>query len=813
MPSSLRQALFASFQGGRGPRHAAMAVALGILAGFVTGWNLSLAVVLLLAALFNVRTKIFAVAWGAGLATAWMASGASYRVGQLLLDGTPLGATIGAFGDSVWLAMFDWDRYTLAGGAAIGLALGLAAAKLVMAFAKTPENAPSPSQRILRPYWYLPVAGGLLVFVLAPWQLGPLLARRELLRQLAAVNGAPVEARHVHLSLWTGELELEGLQFVDPLRLDRDCLRIGLATTHVNPGALLRGRLLTDKLMLSNLRVDVARRQAAESRLPRTLTKPSYAPPARAGFATPKDEVEIDGYVRDWPLVRERLAWLGRLVSGLEALAEYDSDGGAWPGERQRVRSELARPQPRVYIASVRAEELPHVWGLGASSVLEIAAVTSRPAADESPTRVEIMAPEFTAEIFAELKLQKSGERHKVRFAAYDCQLADWAEPAAAHQAVVISGGKLDLQGEGWMNGERLEMRLHAESKPLDVRVARHDRLAGVTGTVWDQGLRRLGGLRLEAKLAGPWTAPVLSINSQQVVAQFKHQLRAASEHELVAAIEEQLAHPDATAATDRAQVAADEIPADESKDDVAQTSATEANDSEFCTVTDEPVPQTVANPFDGWRRARSVETPPQATQPYQYPRTAAPDSDPVDRFLATLDQPNAESMEAEESVPADRIAEKLAAYPEQSAVETPRIEQTRYAPPETAAQPPRPTPLSWQDRSLPGPINLVVGRQDHPSPSDVELANWPDEDVLKEEGADDGRPPQKNALSRWADGVRDRLRRAMPTRKPEAETEEAMPPEFDSEPAPGEEELIDEALSPPPTVSKKPSWFQRFWR
>ncbi len=475
-------------------------------------------------------------------------------------------------------------------------------------------------------------------------------------------------------------------------------------------------------------------------------------------FAALKDEVEIDGYVRDWPLVRERLAWLGRLVSGLETLAAHDADGGAWPGERQCVRSELARPQPRVHIDSVRAEELPHVWGLGAASVLEIAGLTSHPSPDERPTRVEIMAPEFTAEIFAELKLQKPGERHKVRFAAYDCQLTDWAEPAAAHQAVAISGGKLDLQGEGWMNGERLEMRLHAESKPLDVRVARHDRLAGVTGTVWDQGLRRLGGLRLEAKLAGPWTAPVLSVNAQQVVAQFKHQFRAASEHELVAAIEEQLAHPDATAAADRAQVAADGVPADAGKKDAAQPLAAETHDGEFCTVTDEPVPQTVANPFDGWRRARSVESTPQSTQAYQYPRTAAPDSDPIDRFLATLDQPNAESMEAKESDQSDRVAENQAAYPEQSAVETPRIEQTRYAPPETAAQPRLPAPLSWQDRSLPGPINLVVGRQDHPSPTDVELGNWPDEDVLREEGADGDRPEQKNAFSRWADGVRDRL-------------------------------------------------------
>lgn len=812
MPSSLRRALLASLHGGRGPHHAAMAVAFGIVAGFVTGWNLSLALVLLLAALFNVRTKIFAIAWGAGLAVASLVSGATYRAGQLLLDGTPLGATIGAFGDSVWVAMFDWDCYTLAGGGAIGLALAVAAAKLVVAFSPPWEDAQAPGQGLLRPYWYLPVGCGLLVFALAPWQLGPLLAKRELLRQLAAVNGAPVEARDVRLSLWTGELEIEGLQFVDPARLDRDCVRIGLATTRVNPGALLRGRLAADKLTLSNLRVDVARRRAVPSPLSRTVAKPSYTQPAQASFTARKEEVEVDGYLRDWPLVRERLAWLGRLVAGLDALAAYDAAGGSWPGQTRRSRSELARPQPRVRIESVRAEELPHLWGLGRTSVLEIAGLTSHPSPEERPTRVEIMAPEFTAEIFAEFKLQKRQERHKVRFAAYDCQLTDWVEPASAHQAVVISGGKLDLQGEGWMTGKRLEMHLQLESKPLDVRVASHDRLAGVAGTIWDRGLRRLGGLRLEAKLAGPWTAPVLSVNAERLVAQFKHQLRAASEHELVAAIAEQLAHPDAPMSPGDEQVAVDGVPPGADQVEAEPASAAGEGGSEFCTVTDEPAPQTVANPFDGWRRARSAETEvAQPTAPYEYPRTAAPDSDPADRFIATLDKPNAEPTPPEQSSQEELVAENQAAYPKQKGLETPQIKQTRYARPEMTATPPmRQTPLSWQDRSLPGPINLVVGRQDHPSANEVELANWPDETALREEEAAANQPPLISTLARWADGVRDRLRRAMPTRRPEVDP--TLPPDLDSEPAPGEEELIDEALNPPSTASKKP-WFPLFWR
>lgn len=805
MFSSLRQALFACIQGGRGPRHAAMAAAFGALAGSVTGWNLTLAGVLLLAGLLNLRTKIFVAAWAIAGTAAWLASGLTYRVGQFLLDGTSLGAAIGALGDSLWIAMLDWDRYTTVGGAAIGLAMALPLAKLVAALAPAaPQRVAASRLGWLRPHWYLAVACVMALVAAAPWRLGPILIERELLRQLAAVNGAPVEAREVSLSLWSGELEIEDLQFVDPQRLDRDRLRIGLATTRVHPGALVRGRLAAGKLTLVNLHVDVARRQAADSHpSPRAGTKAPYSPATPPSFSTGKHELDIDTYVRNWSEIRERLRWLGRVVAGAETLVACDSTEGAWPGESLKLRSDLTRPQPRVRIESLRAEELPHAWGLGRKSVVEVAGLTSRPS-DEELARVEISAPEFTAEIFAELRLQKPGRRHKLRVAAYDCQLSEWAEPAAANQAVVVSGGKFDLQGEGWMTRERLELGLQIDSKPLDVRVASHDRLAGIEGTIWDQGLRRLGGLRLEAKLAGPWNAPVLSVDAQRLVAQFKHQLRAASEHELVQSIESQLASNDAVQKSTKEQVAAAAAPPVDPRAEAAQGAASEPNSGEFCTVTDDAPPASAPNPFDGWRRARTAAE--QPAVPYQYPRTAAPDSDPADRFIATLDKPTAARA------PADVAARREAAADPGSDLgfEVPRIERTSHVRPETAAGE---ATSSRKNRPLPGPINLVVGRQDQPSLSEAELNNWPDESSEAEEIAPAAPPTPQRAspLSRWADGVREKLRRAWPSRR--TENDFTLPPNLESEPPPGDEALIDEALDPPPATSAKPTWFQRLWR
>lgn len=795
MLSSLRLTIFASFRGGGRPHHAALAVVLGLVAGFVTGWNLSLAVLLLIAILFNLRTRVLLASWAVGLALSWLATGLTYRIGQWLLDDTPLGP---ALGDNIWIALFGWDRYTLVGGAALGLILALPAAKLAARFLPGPARADDKTaDRWLRPHWFLALGGALAAAMAAPWWLGPELVERELLRQLAAANGAAVEARDIRFSLWNGELEIDDLHFADPLRLDRDWLRIGMARTQVDPGALMRGRVVADKLALANLRVDVARRQAADSRPSASGgAKLSYARPSQTGFPASAQELELDGCVRSWPEFRERLSWLGRLISGLENLSACDSSyepSSEWPCG---VRSALGRSQPRVNIRLVRAEDLAHAWGLGQKAVLQIANVTSDPASADAATRLEIVAPELTAEISAELHLREAERRHTLHVTGYECQLAELVEPAGADQTVTISSGKFDLQGDGWVTRDRLELLLQIDSKPLDVRVASHERLAGVDGEIWDQGLRSLGGFRLEAKLAGPWSAPVLSVNTRRLVEQFKHQLRAAGEHRLVHAIEDQLVQAEPNEPQPSEQV--------------AESKAEAASESDFCTVTDDAPPANVANPFEGWRRARpapaamatttsSSSTKPVAAAPQKYPRTAAPETDPADAFIATLDK----------SAPASSPA--AADKDQRQAPEGPWVERTQY----TDSQVPavareERSPISGADRALPGPINLVVGHQDRPTPDEDAQPDWPDEAETSEEQDYRIAPQQRSSLlARWADGMRDRFRRTRPARRSESDL--TLPPEIDSPSDLGEEQPIDRVSDPPPQARRP--WFPSLWR
>lgn len=788
---SARQKLRWGLQGGRSPRNAALAIVLGTAAGFVTGWNLSAATLLVLFAALNIRTKLFAGAWCAGATASIAASGLTYRIGYWLLDGTPLGSAIGCLGDSVFVALFDWDRYTLVGGACLGLLLSLPAAKLA---AKWAAASPVPDAGEVREPWLRPYG---IVWSLAAlagcgwtiWSLGPLLVERELLEQLSAANGAPVEAGNVQLSLWTGELKIDDLQVVDPERLDRDRLWIGRLSARMAPGALLRGRIETDKMFASKIRADVARRRVASSA---ERLSSRAAPLASHGerLDVAAHEMELDGCLKNWPEFRERLAWLGRLTAAIESLTdlEQQTSAAAPYGERSR----LGRPAARLQIVFLRADDLGDYWRLGGDAQVEVTRLSSQPQLLKAATRLKISAPELDAQLTAEFELQDRVRRHRVQAWAYNWQLAELFDPGASHSSVAVSNAKADLTIEGWISRDRCKLQLDVDAKSLGARVDGAVKFAGLDAETWNQGIERLRSLRAEVKLAGDWSALALTVDRQRLVEQFKHQLRAAGEHDLVQAIEKQLSSPPAAEAAPVSELATAATP--------------EEPEDGFFTISDEAPAAPPANTTeDGWHRAKSAF--PESHQRAEvaapvYPKTQAPEFDPADRLLARLAKPS--TTDATQPPAGASEATSGAWSAEQAAARSqPAATGKRYA-----SGSPRP------EKPLPGPINLVVGQYDRTAGSQAERPQWPPADgVMQDEFAEP--EPQPGFLARMANGARDAIRRMAPRRQPTPEYD--LPPDLPAEselpsaPNLGPEEPIDEALEqrPPARESMLKRWFR----
>jgi hypothetical protein len=795
--------------GGHQPRDVAAAVALGILAGALAGGNLSWAAVLLTAILFNVHTRLFLAAWLASVLIAWLSRGWLETLGQFLLDGTPLGRTVGLLGDSALAALLGWDEYALVGGLAAGTTAALACAPIaywatgrlhrrwLQASPSASSSGAEPQERRsgegrplvrvwygpskheravrqtmavrrLRPYGIPATLAAAVTVAVGSWSLARWSVEHELWRELSIYNGAEVTGARTELSLSSGDFVVHDLAIADAAHPERDRFRVGLAKGRLSPGLLLRGRLHVERIVLSRVRADVPRGQPA--RLCGAYDVSSAAEEDGGGQGHPPSagDLEVSAYLRSWPSVCRRLGSLQKLVGAIERLARAEDELPQARGRWTPRRSDLGRPQPRVAVQELRVDNLPRAWNLGGKALVEIANLASNPSLAKKPAQVKILLPKFGAE--AQLDFASdTGRPNTVRCSACDLDVGPWID------APLAVSGQARLAGQGSFDGRGFEMRLLVEIEPLAAEVTCHEPLAGVEPALWNWGLRQMAAVKAEAVCSGPWASPVVAVDAGPLVAQLKRELRAAGHEGLADTFEQQIArHLERQAGLQDEQPAGPDVVQAagivERTDIVQPTDIVQATGIEVAPAPIEP--QTVPSPSDlsesssddEYRTARDAEAPSppvaqQADSPrhFSYPTTSFPDDD--SEYVVPSVSPLTSVVVAD--------------FPAEAApVATPAAGPTPRQPP------------------LPGPMNMVVGRDRSTGPRTSQAPFGGTSDAA----------PRENVLSRWTQGLRRKFTQAFARPKEPAES-------LDSADYPP----VDDDQAIPAAASD--AWYNRRWR
>jgi hypothetical protein len=575
--------------GGEHPREIGVAVLLGTLAGFLQGWNLAFALVLLAALVLRASWKMFAQAWAVALALAWTLTPLTYRVGQVLLNLTPLGDWLTPHADSVWLVFFDLDCYTLLGGLVVGPIFGLPAACcagwavlwLQRRYEALKDWQELQSSRVLRfAWWFLmgtskgakqpakapwfrPAGASLTGLVMAPamiagWFLLPSLAERGVLQGMTAANQAEVNAERLELSLSEGVLTIEGLQFADPANLDQDRLRVEHLTAMLKPGPLLRGNVVVEQVLVDGISCDVPRERRAR---PFSFKLPDFAvTAAEPGDSADKDSYSLPNLMPEWKQLASRFRQLQQLLEGVEKLAELrdrvpaagqksapstareEAEISPAYRELRSRRHSFAGPRPRVWIQDVRVRGMPADWGLGQDAALQLTDLASDPRLAGRPARLLLVGYGGAVQASAVFNVHSPGVPHLVAFSARDISLQKLVDPTKLSGKMNVGGGKLTLTGKGTMTGQGFDLPLSVSAKELDLKLASASAVGGLSADLWNQGLNKLGGLELQARVTGRWSAPRLHVDADELAARLQDQLRAAGHDVLSKAVEQQLA-------------------------------------------------------------------------------------------------------------------------------------------------------------------------------------------------------------------------------------------------------------------------------
>jgi uncharacterized protein (TIGR03546 family) len=592
--------IFGMVRGGIHPREVGLAVLLGVLAGFVAGWNLTLVALLLLVLVLRVPLRVFLQAWGLSLLLAWAMTAASFHLGRFVLEQSPLGRWLAPQADRLWVVLFDWDRYTLIGGLVWGLVLGAPAAWLMAHLTSRLQHwhralaaSVSTSSPTLRPalrlaYWAifggLPQAaapaqparllrpGGIAVAVLLLlpcglwcYACGSAWTAQRFLDLLSLANQAEVTADHVELSFSDGLLSLHNLQVPDAACLDRDRFRIGTLTAQLKPSRLLRGELHIERLLVEDVRCDVPRDRPArpvQLHLPRLDLDDALAAADEAARQQrrPIEDISLDEWFAHWDTYRQHLEhvryvlqrldeWCGRPVAeGTSAPQAGSSPVLAEELALRTARCDFGRRRLPVVVDTVRVRRFDPAWGLGAEATLELTNLTSHPRRLGQPTQVRFAAPQHHLRVEVQLNYHEPQQPHRVAFDAQHIPLAALLAGASDSlrrrqvPAFSVGSGEVRLQGQGHLDSRHVDVAFRLQLRDVQLRIPGTDELAGISPQLWNNVLSQLDACELPARLHGPWSAPKLQLETQQVVAALRDQLWRSGYHELAMQLEQQFA-------------------------------------------------------------------------------------------------------------------------------------------------------------------------------------------------------------------------------------------------------------------------------
>ncbi len=444
-------------------------------------------------------------------------------------------------GHSPLISLLGWHEYELLGGAMLALVLSLPAAHaLARRRSTTGDDEVEPAAApLFRPWggtaavvWLLAAAA--TIHVAAPQRVG-----HALLKQVSAAAGAPVSADRMHYDLFAGRLHLDGVRVRDLDEPGRVALRIDTVIAELEPGLLLRGRLHAERIELAGLTYDADPRSSAPPKLfqndPMTAALGDAAAAEEARSLDPTQPVDTTKFVRNWGEQTARLAALGRLITAIESTADLEIGHAVATQRLQSARRPALEPRdvisgrtlPLVQIKRLEIVGLPSNWSLGEAAHAELVNLTSRPATTPRGVQLTLEAPACRSQLTIDFHLSSHERRHDAVLSCDSCSAADLIDLRHATRVGLeaATNPTLAFRGRGTVGRDRLELALACDVVGFRPTAAAA-RFGNLDAEVWRAGINRLGGLRLDATLAGRWSEPRVEVTPAAIVDQLKHQLR-----------------------------------------------------------------------------------------------------------------------------------------------------------------------------------------------------------------------------------------------------------------------------------------------
>lgn len=476
----------------------------------------------------------------------------TFAIGRWMIDG-PMRGVVQSLANGPVTAWFGLERYATTGGLVVGLVFGAATGIGMWSSLQAYRNrmaaleSGSVAYQQYSKKWYvklltwlflgggkgdkvtwqelaeggkkgLPIrVGGIVVVVALGWWLwssqtklsqGALTSGTQ--SALVAVNGATVDLEAVKLDLADGSLRVLNLAIADASKLETNLFETAALEAQIDTGALLRRRIVVEKLVARDSKSGSARATPGQR-----IAPPPPPPPPPADTTQPT----LDDYLKDIEVWRERLRqaseWMEKLSGGDAEKPEPKTEEQKKQDlEQQIAEVGLARvvaegirdEQPLVWIKSVQIHGIAHADAPGGAIDVTLTNWSSNPWLLADAPKVEIRSADgtMTASLGGPSK-SGAGGSIAMRFAELDVD--SMFANIKTSGATPVRGGKMDLA----IQGSIAKQKGAPVVIDLPVSVTMRNTTFAIAGTKET----KIDSLTLPLAVKGPVTRPAVSIEDK----------------------------------------------------------------------------------------------------------------------------------------------------------------------------------------------------------------------------------------------------------------------------------------------------------
>ena len=559
-PLRLLRKLIAVLRGGATPAEVALAVALGVLTGFMP--VLSLLTVLLVGAalLLNTSVAVVLVSFGVGKVLSVLLAPVTFGMGKLLLDAPPVEALVRSAANTPFTAWMDLDRYCTLGGMPVGIwigvVLGLAAADLVRSFRVKMAGLEEGSERFQKwtKKWYVRlvvlvlfgrrkgakgmtyaevlekktrlvrrsglIVAPVLVLLLVGTELmfAGTVVRWGLEAALEKVNGATVDIEEVDLGVFRTTLVIKGVHVCNPRDVMRN--RFSIAEIRAEFGGVdaMARKLVIDELSVTNIRTDTER------------TRPGEASPEAELIPWKEHEDSVFQYLKDPKFWKEKLAAYQRYRARKKAEALEELKHTRY---RKLRAAHLIRESPMLHIKLVKIAGIKAgVGGMEALYDVELTDLSTDATLIAKDPALRIHTQDKAVTAVLTFSMMDKARPHTIDFEARNVSLGNMQRLLSGKNKMRFEGGTVDFViRQGKFSPEQLNIPLEVTLSGLQA-AGGEEGLLGVKSELAKVAIGALEGKGLQTTLTirGRPYLPYVEFNLAQLSKSIAEAARGAGE-------------------------------------------------------------------------------------------------------------------------------------------------------------------------------------------------------------------------------------------------------------------------------------------